>query len=67
MKTNWLIQERKRKAFLQCWEEMQEDKQTCGFCVEPISLDHNNIPESVYKGNIKECEFLKEQLKNLNK
>lgn len=37
-------------------EEMQANKQTCGFCVEPISLDHNNIPESVYNGNIKESD-----------
>jgi hypothetical protein len=27
--------EDKRQAFMKCWEEMQEDKQTCGFCVEP--------------------------------
>ena len=45
-----------RKAFLKCWEEMQQNKQTCGFCVEPISPDHNNIPESVYNGNIKESD-----------
>lgn len=25
----------KRQAFLQCWDEMQQDKQTCGFCVTP--------------------------------
>lgn len=24
-----------REAFLQCWDEMQQDKQTCGFCVTP--------------------------------
>ena len=24
-----------RQAFLQCWDEMQANKQTCGFCVEP--------------------------------
>ena len=29
------INSRKRQAFLQCWEEMQANKQTCGFCVEP--------------------------------
>jgi len=23
------------KGFMKCWEEMQQDKQTCGFCVEP--------------------------------
>ena len=23
-----------RLAYLRCWEEMQQDKQTCGFCVE---------------------------------
>jgi len=22
-----------RDAFIQCWDEMQQDKQTCGFCV----------------------------------
>ena len=29
------INAQRRKAFLQCWEEMQQNKQTCGFCVEP--------------------------------
>jgi hypothetical protein len=29
------VQELKRDSFLQCWEEMQHNKQTCGFCVEP--------------------------------
>ena len=24
-----------REAYLQGWEEAQQDKQTCGFCVEP--------------------------------
>lgn len=24
-----------REAFLQCWNEMQQNKQTCGFCVTP--------------------------------
>ena len=24
-----------RKAYMQCWDDMQQDKQTCGFCVEP--------------------------------
>jgi len=24
-----------REAFLQCWDEMQQNKQTCGFCVTP--------------------------------
>jgi hypothetical protein len=56
MKTNWLIQERRIQAFLQCWDEMQHNKQTCGFCVDSISLDHNNIPESVYNGNIEESD-----------
>ena len=37
-------------------EEAQQNKQTCGFCVEPISLDHNNIPESVYEP--KEVEMI---------
>jgi len=57
-------QEELRKAFLQCWEEMQQEKK-CGFCVEPKQkelLDHNNIPESVYNCNIKESKFLEEQL-----
>lgn len=25
----------KREGFVKCWEEMQANKQTCGFCVEP--------------------------------
>lgn len=29
------FQEIAREAFIQCWEEMQAYKQTCGFCVEP--------------------------------
>ena len=29
------VREYERQAFLQCWDEMQQDKQTCGFCVEP--------------------------------
>ena len=30
-----LANHEKRQGFLKCWEEMQKDKQTCGFCVEP--------------------------------
>ena len=26
-----------REAYLQGWEEAQQDKQTCGFCVEPAT------------------------------
>ena len=46
--TSRMVVEREIKAFLQCWEDMQvamdakqaadeveKDKQTCGFCVEP--------------------------------
>jgi len=32
-----LANHEKRQGFLKCWEEMQKDKQTCGFCVEPAS------------------------------
>jgi hypothetical protein len=32
--TSTIIRQDERKAFLQCWEEMQANKQTCGFCVE---------------------------------
>jgi len=28
-----------RQSLLQCWEEMQQNKQTCGFCVEPKKED----------------------------
>ena len=24
-----------RQGYMQCWEDMQQNKQTCGFCVEP--------------------------------
>jgi len=41
----------KRQSFLQCWEEMQQNKQTCGFCVEPASKvikeAFDNIPKEV--------------------
>jgi hypothetical protein len=33
-----------RKAFLQCWEEMQANKQACGFCVEPKN-EENEQPK----------------------
>ena len=40
-----------RQSFLQCWEEMQQNKQTCGFCVEPASKvikeAFDNIPKEV--------------------
>jgi hypothetical protein len=26
-----------RDAYLQGWDDAQQDKQTCGFCVEPAS------------------------------
>ena len=26
-----------REAYLQGWQEAQQDKQTCGFCVEPAT------------------------------
>ena len=26
-----------REAYLQGWEDMQKNKQTCGFCVEPAT------------------------------
>jgi hypothetical protein len=48
-----VLRKQQQDAYLKCWEDMQvasdEDKQTCGFYVEPINLDHNNISESVYE------------------
>ena len=38
-----------RKAFLQCWEEMQQDKQTCGFCVEPKEEQKELLSEMMRK------------------
>ncbi len=35
--TSRMVVEKEIKAFLQCWDEMQRDKQTCGFCVEPAT------------------------------
>jgi len=31
------LHEVSRDAFLKCFDEIQQDKQTCGFCVEPAS------------------------------
>ena len=39
----------KRKAYLQCWEEMQQDKQTCGFCVEPKKQQKELLCEMMRK------------------
>jgi len=52
-----------KESIERIWSDGKSNKQTCGFCVEPISLDHNNIPESVYKKNIKESKFLKEMMR----
>ncbi len=34
-----------RQAYLQCWEDMQQDKQTCGFCVEPKEVEMIECPD----------------------
>jgi hypothetical protein len=34
-----------REGFLQCWEEMQANKQTCGFCVEPKQEEEKPQPQ----------------------
>lgn len=34
-KDGWM--KAKRKGYMQCWDEMQQDKQTYGFCVEPAT------------------------------
>ena len=38
-----------RKAYLQGWEEAQQDKQTCGFCVEPKQHQKELICEMMRK------------------
>ena len=30
-----------RQAFIKCWHEMQQNKQTCGFCVEPKNEEND--------------------------
>jgi hypothetical protein len=50
-------QEELRKAFLQCWEEMQANKQTCGFCVEPKNEVKEQLPQRQ--------DSLSEQLRDL--
>jgi len=39
----------KRKAYLQCWDEMQQDKQTCGFCIEPKQQQKELLSEIIRK------------------
>lgn len=36
-------------GFLQCWEEMQQDKQTCGFCIEPKQEQNELLSEMMRK------------------
>lgn len=41
----WTVRAQQRQAFLQCWEEMQQNKQTCGFCVEPKQEEEKPQPQ----------------------
>ena len=55
-----------RGAYIQCWEDMQQNKRTCGFCVEPsekamrkealIELTQMGDHETEAKGSCK-CKF----------
>lgn len=57
------LHEVSRDAFLQCFDEMQQDKQTCGFCVEPKKSQHisEQSEEKVNKSVQKEllCEMMR--------
>lgn len=58
--TSILIRESERKAFLQCFDEMQANKQTCGFCVEPKELEMIECPDcngegTWYNDTSREC------------
>ena len=49
-------QEELRKAFLQCWDEMQANKQTCGFCVEPKKSKQEDVKELSFDKGLKILE-----------
>jgi hypothetical protein len=49
-----------RKAFIKCFDEMQEDKQTCGFCVEPKQEEEKPQPQEKV---LSEKEYLLDNLK----
>ena len=36
---------KQQQAYLQCWDDMQEDNQTCGFCVEPKQEEEKPQPQ----------------------
>jgi len=55
-----------REGFLQCWEEMQQNKQTCGFCVEPATeLPNEKHSESLDTKEDEGSELHSEKQKEL--
>lgn len=59
-----------REAYLQGWEEAQQDKQTCGFCIEPATeLTNEKHSESLdtkeNEGSELPSEKKKEHLKEM--